>query len=99
MVIDIIVVTFILIIALKIIFDLRYIFITQKFIKERKEIFITKKINVLLIIPVLREQNIIEATLDYFTNFKLNNINLHVFLELVENGMERLRGIYQQEQL
>ncbi len=78
MVIDIIIVTFILIIALKIIFDLRYIFITQKFIKERKEIFITKKTNVLLIIPVLREQNIIEATLDYFTNFKLNNINLHV---------------------
>lgn len=78
MVANIIIFLFMLIIAMKLLFDLYYIAITKKFVREKNDLSITKNVEILLIIPVLREQNIIESTLDYFTNMKLTHINLHV---------------------
>lgn len=78
MVANSIIILFILILSMKLLFDLYYITITRKFISNKKSYNITKNVKVLLIIPVLREQNIIESTLDHFINMKLTNIDLHV---------------------
>lgn len=78
MVIDLFIITFLIILIMKIIFDFYYIIISRKAIKEKVTIDIRKTIKILIVIPVLREQNIIENTLYHFSNIKLDNIILHI---------------------
>lgn len=77
MVTSAILIIFMIIITVKILFDIYYLGVSKKFVNEKCNINITKKVDILLIIPVLREQSIIESTLDHFLNMKLDNIRLH----------------------
>lgn len=45
---------------------------------KEKEVYYNskKKLNILILIPVLREQNIIRSTLEHFKKLKISNINL-----------------------
>ena len=71
----------ILIVFGKILTCIYYLIISKKqlliFKKRQEETFIpSKKMNVLILIPVLREQRIILKTLEHFKELKIENINL-----------------------
>jgi cellulose synthase/poly-beta-1,6-N-acetylglucosamine synthase-like glycosyltransferase len=71
----------ILIVFGKILTCIYYLIISKKqlliFKKRQEETFIpSKKINILILIPVLREQRIILKTLEHFKELKIENINL-----------------------
>lgn len=63
----------------KIVFDILYLVQSYKFIHSPKLVDgIERKVKILLLIPVLREQKVIESTLNHFSNFKVDNIELMV---------------------
>lgn len=78
MVANIIISLFIFIITNKLFYNFYYLYITKKFISEERNYIVNRNVSFLIIIPVLREQNIIESTLNYFNKLDLSNIDLHV---------------------
>ena len=68
------------IIFMKLVFDIYYISVSKnKLTVDKKEHYsLDRKINILILIPVLREQSVIEATLNHFEGLLMENINLMI---------------------
>lgn len=63
---------------IKVLLEFYYILQSRKFIKDKSEYIVPKKVKILLLIPVLREQAVIENTLNHFKKLSVDNIELAV---------------------
>lgn len=72
------------IIVLKVVFSIKNIFQTKKNLENvrvPKAISPNEKVvNMILLIPILREQKVIEKTMEYFKSLSIANINLHIVI-------------------
>ncbi len=70
-----------------------HLFVVKKFLDEDiKYDMQLKQTNVLILIPVLREQSIIKATINHFVKMQLDNINLFLVIAGTnrENNLDKL---------
>lgn len=66
---------------------------TQVYIKDtkREKVYeITKKVSVAIVIPVLREQNIICDTIDYFAELEFENLSIQLVIAATKREYESL---------
>lgn len=66
---------------------------TQLYIKNakrEKEYEITRRVSVAIVIPVLREQNIICDTIDYFAKLQFKNLSIHLVIAGTKREYESL---------
>lgn len=91
-----------IVLVIKTLLSIKNMFLSVKFLsKEDEAISSYKRKNILIFIPVIREQNVIEKTLEHFKNLNTDNIGLTVAIigtkkEIVERKMRRenLEKIY-----
>lgn len=57
-----------------------HVFIVKKYINLRTNVKVNRKFNVLVLIPVLREQSVIRETINHFVNMQVDNINLYLVI-------------------
>lgn len=80
MVIDLILAVIVLALLIKVIYYFHYLYVSKKEMEntEMCEAYNGRALNVLIVIPVLREQNVIENTLEHFKKLKIDNMKLTV---------------------
>lgn len=80
MVIDLILAVIVLTLFFKVIYDFYYLYVSKMEMKNMEvcEAYNGKTLKVLIVIPVLREQKVIENTLEHFKKLKIDNIKLTV---------------------
>lgn len=80
---SVIVSIFVLIISLKNLAAVQGLLLSRQFLKDGRGVSLTegcKITHLLIIIPVLREQKVIESTLHHFESLKLSGMRLHIIL-------------------
>ena len=80
MVITIFLYIFIVAVILKLLADAYYVAVSYDELHQEIDYKVDKNVNILILIPVLREQHIIEKTLEHFKTLELENITLKIVI-------------------